>query len=107
MDNQLLEALQTHVQTLHGYCQKPNHASSGNEDLDKLGTTIWNLSTRLMRDTDGRAASSDRRKLAVYARVFAFHLLDAAQHSAKVNIGNKIRLMRLALKAGKSSIGTR
>lgn len=106
MDDQLLDTLQTHVRTLHRYCQKPSHSFSGHEELDKLGTTTWNLSTRLMRDTDGKAASPGRKKLAVYARVFAFHLLDAAQHSGKVNIGNKIRLMRLALKAGKTSIGT-
>ncbi|OIW27318.1 SPO22-domain-containing protein [Coniochaeta ligniaria NRRL 30616] len=104
VDDQLLAALQTHVRTLHGYCQKPSHPSSSNEELEKLGTSIWNLSTRLMRDTDGGPAWPDRRRLVVYARVFAFHILDAAQHSGKVDLGNKVRLMRLALKAGKSSI---
>jgi hypothetical protein len=102
----MLNALQTQVRTLHGYCQKLTHSFSGIEELDKLGTTIWNISTHLMRDTDGKDASPHLRKLAVYARVFAFHLLDASQLSEKLDLGNKVRLMRLALKAGKSSIGT-
>lgn len=105
VDDQLLDSLQSHIRALHVYCQKPSQSFSGNEELDRLGTAIWNLSTRLMRDIDTANISPDTRKLAVYARVFAFHLLDAAQHSGKANLGNKMRLMRLALKAGRSSIG--
>ena len=105
VDDQLLDSLKGHVRTLHSTCQKTNHPFSGNEELDKLGTSIWNLSTRLLRDTDGTSASPERRKLPGYARVFAFYLLDAAQPRGKANFGSKVRLMRLALKAGRSSIG--
>lgn len=96
--------MQSQVRSLHAYCQKPSHAFSGNEELDKLGTSIWNLSTRLKRSIDDSRANC--RKLVVYGRAFAFHLLDAAQHAGKANLGNKFRLLRLALKAGRSSIGT-
>lgn len=51
-------------------------------------------------------SGADCRKLAVYSRAFAFQLLDAAQHGGKANLGNKVRLMNLALKAGRSSTGT-
>lgn len=102
MDDELLDTLLCHVRTLHLYCQKANHSFSGNQELDQLGTSIWNLSTRSMRNTDGRLS---HRKLGVYARSFAFYLLDAAQYHGKGNSGNVIRLMRLALKAAKSSLG--
>lgn len=58
-----------------------------------------------MRDAEGRATAAGQRKTAVYSRVFAFHLLDAAQYSDKAGRDDVVRLMRLALKAAKSAVG--
>ncbi|KAB5586055.1 meiosis protein SPO22/ZIP4 like-domain-containing protein [Coniochaeta sp. 2T2.1] len=104
IDDQLLESLKTHVRSLHAYSPKPSNAFNGHDELDRLGTSIWNCSTRLPREMGGNAVSSERRKLAVYSRVFAFHLLDAAQRPGNAGLGNEVRLMRLALKAGRTAI---
>jgi hypothetical protein len=79
-------------------------AASKCEEVDRIGTTIWNLCTRLRRDVE-----SDNPKdvpiILLLARVFSFLLLDGAYDGGKNAPGNLARLMKIGIKAGKSCIG--
>ncbi|TKA61057.1 hypothetical protein B0A49_09270 [Cryomyces minteri] len=70
------------------------------EQLDKLGTNLWNTATRLWRDND----ETDKKALC-NLRVFAFFLLVAAQRPSSEplpgSFGNAIRLLKVSLKAAK------
>jgi hypothetical protein len=74
--------------------------SSGNQDdLDLLGTDLWNLSTRLRREE----AIADRTPLYLL-RVFAFLLLETAHHAHKGTAQNCVRLLKVALRAVKGCL---
>lgn len=73
-------------------------------DLDTEGLTLWNLTTRLMRADDVETARSPKDAL-LAARVFAFFMLDGALSKSNADTGNVARLMKVALKAAKCSIG--
>jgi hypothetical protein len=105
VDDDILDSVLKNIRNLHAACQIPSHPFSNNETLDKLGTAIWNHSTRLFRKTASATVTANQTKLGVYARAFAFHLLDASQQPGSAHVGSKVRLMRLALKAGRCSIG--
>ncbi|KAH3908764.1 hypothetical protein HBH56_171760 [Parastagonospora nodorum] len=80
------------------------------DELDKLGTELWNLSTRLRRDetttnskTKYDAKENDRALCLV--RAFAFLVLDSAAAHAKGRPRKScIRLMKVALKAARMCI---
>ncbi|KAL0941625.1 uncharacterized protein CTRU02_204388 [Colletotrichum truncatum] len=78
-------------------------------ELDRLGTELWNLCTRLRRD-DISGAHPSRKKLLLQSRAFAFFMIDKARFSKddsakdKVSLAELVHLMRLALKAGKMCI---
>jgi hypothetical protein len=81
------------------------------EELDRLGTELWNLSTRLRRDDPqlngkSREDVEHRNRALVLLRVFAFLLLDSAggQGSRSRERKTCIRLMKVALKAAKVCI---
>jgi hypothetical protein len=93
------------VDALNTYCRKSKQTTDSNKELERVGTAIWNLSTRVVRHVEGPARISGQRKTGVCSRVFAFFLLDAAQYSDKAGRDDVVRLMRLALKASKSAIG--
>lgn len=78
------------------------------DELDKLGTELWNLSTRLRRDEP--ALSSDFRddkprnsSIVGLLRAYAFLLLDSAGSQMVKGRERKscVRLMKVALKAAK------
>jgi len=79
-------------------------AASKSEEVDQVGTTIWNLCTRLRRDVE-----SDNPKdvpiILLLVRVFSFLLLDGAYECGKNAPGNLARLIKIGIKAGKSCIG--
>lgn len=81
-------------------------AASKYEEVDQVGTTIWNLCTRLRRDFE-----SDNPKdipiVLLLTRVFSFLLLDGAYDCGKNAPGNLARLMKIGIKAGKNCIGMR
>jgi hypothetical protein len=79
----------------------------GNEELDRLGTCIWNLAIRLRREAEAEAEAATRWKsLQTNSRVFAFLILDLALWSeAEATAEAIIHLTRIALKAGRSCIG--
>lgn len=72
-------------------------------ELDKSGTALWNLSTRLKRN-DG---VNNRQTLTVLAmmRLYALLMLDCAQSSGKGAFTNVARVMRVALKTAKHCLG--
>ncbi|KAF3046826.1 hypothetical protein E8E11_007311 [Didymella keratinophila] len=102
----LLADLQTHIRHL------PLPASSAvtakRDELDKLGTELWNLSTRLRRDEPAQNGKSKEDKSRASStvcalRAYAFLLLDSAGgHSVKgLERKSCIRLVKVALKAAK------
>ncbi|KAK0108931.1 hypothetical protein ONS96_002768 [Cadophora gregata f. sp. sojae] len=78
-------------------------ATSKCEELDRIGTTIWNLCTRLRRDYD-TDKPQDMPIVLVLARVYAFLMLDCAHVAGKSTGGNLARMMRTGLKAGKNCV---
>jgi hypothetical protein len=74
------------------------------EEIDHVGTAIWNICTRLRRDFD-----SDRPQdipiILLLARVFSFLLLDCANDNGKNANGCLKRLMKIGIKAAKSCLG--
>jgi hypothetical protein len=80
------------------------------DELDRLGTELWNISTRLRRDdpaSDGKTKADAPRKVLVACllRVFAFFLLDSAAVQARNHPRKScIRLMKVALKAARVCI---
>ncbi|KAF1940662.1 SPO22-domain-containing protein [Clathrospora elynae] len=80
-------------------------------ELDRLGTELWNLSTRLRRDEsdpDGKSkeATALKNRALSLLRVFSFLLLDAAEGQGAKGRQRKncIRLMKVALKAARVCI---
>jgi hypothetical protein len=80
------------------------------DELDKLGTELWNLSTRLRRDesvNNGNAKdkTAHKNRMICFLRNFAFLLLDSAAAQAKDRPQKScVRLMRVALKAARECI---
>ena len=101
----LLDELHTNIQAL------PLPASSAvvsrQDDLDRIGTELWNLSTRLRRNEQSNGQinheASQKMKVLSLLRVFAFLLLDTANAPAKSGRARKscVRLMKVALKAAR------
>ncbi|KAF2114687.1 meiosis protein SPO22/ZIP4 like-domain-containing protein [Lophiotrema nucula] len=107
-DTSLLEELQVHIRTLP--LAPSSTVAAKQDDLDRIGTELWNLSTRLRRDEqpDGKPKDEVRRKKKALSslRVFSFLLLDSA--AGQVEKGrerkNCVRLMKVALKAARVCI---
>ncbi|KAF2745815.1 SPO22-domain-containing protein [Sporormia fimetaria CBS 119925] len=80
------------------------------DELDKLGTSLWNLSTTILRrdvqDQDGSSRAQKIKRTCCLLRVFAFLLLDtAATQATKVKERkHSVRLLRVALKAARLCI---
>lgn len=82
-------------------------------DLDRGGTELWNLCTKLRRELDGSGdklggVTGQRKKLFARCRYFAFLLIDIARSSAGGEEGSGgrdvVHLVRLALKAGRGCV---
>ncbi|KAF2762127.1 SPO22-domain-containing protein [Pseudovirgaria hyperparasitica] len=74
------------------------------QDLDSMGTELWNLSTRMHRE--GMSTEKDKQRTLCLLRVFAFLLLDYGQQTTKSrSMGNNaVRVLKVALKASKFCI---
>lgn len=108
-DATLVNDLQAHIRGLP--FQSSSTIVTKQDELDKLGTELWNLSTRLSREgakPNGKAKGDIvSRNLAIcLLRAFSFLLLDSASGLSSRNRGRAacIRLMRVALKAAKVCI---
>lgn len=95
----LLAEVQRQVQTLERYADKPNHGLHGDEDLETEGTSLWNLCTRLNRESSTESQGSSRLVLA--SRVLAYQILHLCQWSFKCQARIACHLMAIALKAAK------
>lgn len=82
------------------------------EELDRLGTELWNQATRLRRDTSvvnnrPKDSAANMTDIVPFLRAFAFLLLDSAVGRGPNNARQRkscIRLMRVALKAARVCI---
>jgi len=74
-------------------------------DLDRSGTTLWNLSARLKRD-DGLSNTKTLTVLAM-ARLYAFLMLDCAHRGGNGACTNVPRVMKVALKTAKNCLGAK
>ncbi|KAF1852174.1 SPO22-domain-containing protein [Cucurbitaria berberidis CBS 394.84] len=108
-DASLISDLQTQTRGLP--LPASSTTSAKQYELDKLGTELWNLSTRLRRDEagpDGKEKEETARKNRILCllRAFAFLLLDSAggQGAKGRQCKSCIRLMKIALKAARVSI---
>lgn len=102
--SEFIDGLRGQIRSLHSHPQRTKPGSTGDSELNQLGTSLWNLCTRLRR-TDAPPNSVNNRSLVLFGRVHAFHLLDAAQCTENAVAAEVVRLLRLALKAGRSCIG--
>jgi hypothetical protein len=111
-DTALVHDLQIHIRSL------PLHTSSTvaakQDELDKTGTELWNLSTRLRRNEaqlnrQSKGEKDQKISALCLLRVFAFLLLDSAGGQAKRGRERKtcIRLMKVALKAARACIDSK
>ncbi|KAH8811736.1 meiosis protein SPO22/ZIP4 like-domain-containing protein [Xylogone sp. PMI_703] len=80
--------------------QRPT-SSSLCQEIDKQGTSLWNLCTRLRRDEEV-PSHEDVTIMLTLARIFAFLLLDIAQDNEKMN--STSRLMKVGIKAAKNCL---
>lgn len=101
----LLAEVQTQVQTLEKYASKPNQGMLGNEDLDQEGTNLWNLCTRMKRESAGKGAQASILRVIMASRVLAYQMLHLCQWSSKASVDITCHLMRIALKAAKVCTG--
>lgn len=101
----LLAEVQTQVQTLEKYSSKPNHGMLGDEDLDQEGTNLWNLCTRLKRESAGKGSQASVLRVIMASRVLAYQMLHLCQWSSKASINIACHLMKIALKAAKVCTG--
>lgn len=93
------------VQTLERYSTRTNHGMVGNEDMDTAGTNLWNLCTRLNRETGDKASKKPASSLILLCRVLAYQILHLCQWSSKASANIACHLMRIALKAAKVCTG--
>ncbi|KAF2741108.1 SPO22-domain-containing protein [Polyplosphaeria fusca] len=105
-DATLIDDLQTHIKGLP-LPFSPTVAAKY-DDLDRRGTELWNLSTRLRREdqppTDKNKDGTARlTRVLTLLRVFAFLLLDTAANQAKKSRQrmSAVRVMKIALKAAR------
>jgi hypothetical protein len=107
--------LPTDIETqIRGLPLQPSSTVTAKRDeLDCIGTELWNLSTRLRREEPqptGKNTDDVARKNRALCllRIFSFLLLDSASGQSVKACGRKIcvRLMKVALKAAKVCIAS-
>ncbi|KAI4675119.1 uncharacterized protein J4E88_008023 [Alternaria novae-zelandiae] len=82
------------------------------EEVDRLGTELWNQATRLRRDisevnNQPKDSAADKTNVVPFLRAYAFLLLDSAGGRGPNNVRQRkscIRLMKVALKAARVCI---
>ena len=97
----LLSDLQKHV--LDFPANLGSSAASKVEELDGIGTSLWNLCTRLRRNYE-LDNPKDIPEVLIISRVFSFQLLDGAREARKSTTANMLRLMKIGIKAAKNCL---
>ncbi|KAF4637760.1 hypothetical protein G7Y89_g330 [Cudoniella acicularis] len=100
----LLHELEKYISTFPG--NLGSAAASSCEEIDSIGTVIWNLCTRLRRKRD-LDNPDGAPMILVLARVFAFLMLCCAHDHGKATVDNILRLMRIGIKAAKQCLGSK
>jgi hypothetical protein len=109
-DSSLANDLQVQIRALP--LQASSTVTAKQDELDRLGTELWNLSTRLRRDepaTNGKTKEEpvQKNRCTCLLRVFSFLLVDSAATQAKGRQRKScVRLMKVALKAARVCIDT-
>lgn len=98
----LFDHLQNHV--LEFPSNLGTSAATKCEEIDGIGTSLWNLCTRLRRHYESDNAK-DIPSILIVARVFAFQLLDGALEVSESTTANTLRLMKIGTKAAKNCLG--
>jgi hypothetical protein len=108
-DTALADELFDQIRTLP--LQSSSTLTAKREELDRRGTELWNLSTRLRREDPqakhkSKESATNRGSALLVLRVFSFLLLDmGGGHGTKSRERKTcIRLMKVALKAAKVCI---
>ena len=101
-DSNLSADLQSHTDLLRSSGSKPPSAQA--QELDRHGTTLWNLTTHLKFEAESLEPASKATRLNELAllRVFAFHLLHGAQQHRGERINSVSTLVRLLKSANKT-----
>jgi hypothetical protein len=108
-DLSLVDELQAQIRGLP-LLPSPTLTAAKQQELDKLGTELWNFSTRLPRDEpavvgNAKEESGRKNRALCLLRTFAFFVLDSAATHAKGRTQKSyIRLMKVALKAARVCI---
>lgn len=114
-DTPALEALgadlATHLRTAEALSQKAKPGvKKYAADLDRGGTDLWNLCTKLRREIGEESEGTARanKKLISRCRYFAFLLIDLARRrplgEVEEGVGDVVRLVKIALKAARSCV---
>lgn len=102
----LLAEVRKQVSVLERYADKANHGMHGDDDMEREGTNLWNLCTRLNRElADKTAKGSVSSKLVLASRVLSYQILHLCQWSTKSQARIACHLMRIALKAARVCTG--
>lgn len=98
----LVDKLENNIQSFPSNLGSAAVAKYG--DLDRSGTSLWNLSAKLKRNE----GLSNAQTLIVLAmvRLFALLMLDCAHSSGNGAFTNVARVMKVALKTAKNCLGT-
>ena len=97
----IVDKLESHIRNFPDKLGSTATARYG--DLDKNGTALWNLCTRLKRNNHPQTQQIS--VVLVMTRLFAFMMLDAAQSSGNGSFANCVRVMKVALKTARNCLG--
>ncbi|KAK0704841.1 meiosis protein SPO22/ZIP4 like-domain-containing protein [Lasiosphaeris hirsuta] len=99
----LVNDIKKHVDRLHECQQKHKYLPgvTGDPEVDTQAVRLWNLCTRLRR---GKFEAERLRRLFLYGKVLAFHLLAVVRPPKQWASGEVVYLLRLALKAARDCI---
>ncbi|KAK7735234.1 sporulation-specific protein 22 [Cytospora paraplurivora] len=101
----LLGQVQKQAQAVERYAEKVRHDMLEDGDLEREGTDLWNLCTRLFREIMvEHDKPTVKSKLLLWGRVLAYHILHLCQWSPKSTSSVACHLLRLALKVAKFCI---
>lgn len=101
--DQLVDQINQHGKKLHTYTHKPVAGVPRDPEVDQQGTRLWNICTRLRRECD--PTNKRLKRLYLYGRVLAFHLLVVANPRETRKAQDLIYVVKLALKAARDCVG--
>ncbi|KAA8629884.1 hypothetical protein SMACR_04082 [Sordaria macrospora] len=100
--DQLVDQINQHGKKLHTYTHKPVAGVPRDPEVDQQGTRLWNICTRLRRECD--PTNKRLKRLYLYGRVLAFHLLVVANPRETRKAQDLIYVVKLALKAARDCV---